>query len=216
MVRVAQVPAGGRAPLRRAVVPRTGVAVAIARGYGSSREVWEALAATPGLTVADSFIVPRRSSFGFVVGQSDFKLTGFYFDGGVFDPIPVEVRDPQTGKTLRLTVVGILSDTAPLEMVALSTFQATLSAAFLGRAQPTIHYSDLAPGLDRRAMANRLESAFLAGGMQAESIEQVAADAVAANRLFLRLIQGFMGLGLVVGVAALGVVSARAVVERRQ
>jgi putative ABC transport system permease protein len=33
---------------------------------------------------------------------------------------------------------------------------------------------------------------------------------------FNRLIQGFMGLGLVVGVAALGVISARAVVERRQ
>jgi putative ABC transport system permease protein len=31
-----------------------------------------------------------------------------------------------------------------------------------------------------------------------------------------RLIQGFMGLGLIVGVAALGVISARAVVERRQ
>src|SRR4029453_6255641 len=31
-----------------------------------------------------------------------------------------------------------------------------------------------------------------------------------------RLIQGFIGLGLVVGVVALGVVSARAVVERRQ
>ena len=37
-----------------------------------------------------------------------------------------------------------------------------------------------------------------------------------ANRTFNRLIQGFMGLGLVVGVAALGVISARAVVERRQ
>jgi putative ABC transport system permease protein len=33
---------------------------------------------------------------------------------------------------------------------------------------------------------------------------------------FNRLIQGFMGLGLLVGVAALGVISARAVVERRQ
>ena len=33
---------------------------------------------------------------------------------------------------------------------------------------------------------------------------------------FNRLIQGFMGLGLIVGIAALGVISARAVVERRQ
>jgi putative ABC transport system permease protein len=52
--------------------------------------------------------------------------------------------------------------------------------------------------------------------MQAESIEKVVQDAAAANRTFNRLIQGFMGLGLIVGVAALGVISARAVVERRQ
>ena len=38
----------------------------------------------------------------------------------------------------------------------------------------------------------------------------------AANLTFNRLIQGFLGLGLIVGVAALGVISARAVVERRQ
>ena len=34
--------------------------------------------------------------------------------------------------------------------------------------------------------------------------------------IFLRLIEGFMLLGLVVGVAALGVIAARSVVERRQ
>jgi ABC-type antimicrobial peptide transport system permease subunit len=39
---------------------------------------------------------------------------------------------------------------------------------------------------------------------------------MAADRTINRLIQGFMGLGLIVGVAALGVISARAVVERRQ
>ena len=41
-------------------------------------------------------------------------------------------------------------------------------------------------------------------------------DSVAANVTFNRLIEGFMGLGLIVGVAALGVISARSVVERRQ
>ena len=52
--------------------------------------------------------------------------------------------------------------------------------------------------------------------MQAESIQKVVDDALAGNRTFNRLIQGVMMLGLVVGVAALGVISARAVVERRQ
>jgi putative ABC transport system permease protein len=189
---------------------------AIARGFGSEREVWDALAARPGLAVADSYIVPRRDQFGFAVAETDFRLSGFYFDDGTFDPIPVEVRDPQTGNTLELTVIGILSDTAPWEMVGLSTSQDALAEAFPGRVSPTIHYFDLAPGVDPEAAATELEAAFLASGMEAESIEKVAEDAVAANRLFNRLIQGFMGLGLIVGVAALGVISARAVVERRQ
>ncbi len=34
--------------------------------------------------------------------------------------------------------------------------------------------------------------------------------------MFNTLLQGFMGLGLIVGIAALGVIAARAVVERRQ
>jgi putative ABC transport system permease protein len=145
----------------------------------------------------------------------DFQLSGFYFEEG-FDPIPVEVLDKQTGRSVRLTVIGILKDTAPTEMVGISTSEETLAAGFPGRIQPTIHYFELAPGVDPAETATRLESAFLANGMQAESIEQVVKDAVAANETFNRLIQGFMGLGLIVGVAALGVISARAVVERRQ
>jgi putative ABC transport system permease protein len=52
--------------------------------------------------------------------------------------------------------------------------------------------------------------------MKAESIEHVMRDAVRSSLTFNRLIEGFMALGLIVGVAALGVISARAVVERRQ
>ena len=82
--------------------------------------------------------------------------------------------------------------------------------------RPTVFYFDLAPGVDPRAEARKLESAFLAYGLQADSLDELLEDAVAASWTFNRLIEGFMGLGLIVGVAALGVISARAVVERRQ
>ncbi len=145
----------------------------------------------------------------------DFRLSGFYFEEG-FDPIPVEVLDKQTGRRVRLTVIGILKDTAPLEMVGISASEKTLVDAFPGRIQPTIHYFGLAPGVDAESTAAALETAFLANGLEAESIQQVVDDALAASLTFNRLIQGFLGLGLLVGVAALGVISARAVVERRQ
>ncbi len=186
-----------------------------ARGYDSAQEVWKAVREQPGLAVVDSLIVPRRDAFGFGV-PPDFALSGFYYEEGQFDPIPVEVYDKQTGLSVRLTVIGILSDTAPMEMVGISTSQETLTSAFPGRTTPTIHYFGLAPGVDPEDAAADLESAFLANGLEAQSIEEVVDDMVAANMTFNKLIQGFMGLGLVVGVAALGVISARAVVERRQ
>jgi len=189
---------------------------AIARGYGSSRAVWDALAQRPGLAVVDALIVQRRDRFGFNAAPSDFRVSGFYYDDGLFDPVRVQVRDPQTGRRVTLTIVGVLSDSAPLNMAGLSTSQRTLAAAFPGRVQPTIHYLDLKPGVDADAAADRLESAFLASGMEAESIKSIMEDAVGASLTFNRLIQGFMALGLIVGVAALGVISARAVVERRQ
>ncbi|HEY7148248.1 MAG TPA: FtsX-like permease family protein [Gaiellaceae bacterium] len=188
---------------------------AMARGYGSAPQVWRALAEEPGLAVVDATVAPHRDNFNFAV-LPDFQLSGFSVEDGVFDPIPLSVRDPQTGRQLQLKVIGILKDSAPEEMVGISSSQATYQHAFPGRFDPTIHYFALAPGVDPETTATKLESAFLANGMQAESIQSVVDDAVASSRTFNRLIQGFMMLGLVVGVAALGVISARAVVERRQ
>jgi putative ABC transport system permease protein len=126
------------------------------------------------------------------------------------------VRDLLGGPPLKLTVIGVLDDTAPEHMMGILTSQATLDAAFPGRVPPTIHYVALAPGADAPAFAGRLEAAFLANGMQAEALEDLLAEATGASLTINRLIQGFMGLGLVVGVAALGVIGARSVVERRQ
>ena len=187
----------------------------IAEGYGSSRAVWSAVASKPGLAVVDSTVAPRRDSWGFAP-PNDFQLSGFLFDEGPFRPLDVRVRDPQTGQDITLTVIGILSESTPLEMAGISTSQETLAAAFPGRSYPTIHYFDVAPGADADQAAVQLESAFLKYGMEAESIEEVMRDVTAASITFNRLIQGFMGLGLLVGVAALGVISARSVVERRQ
>jgi putative ABC transport system permease protein len=190
---------------------------AIAHGYESSREVWTALGRRPGLAVVDGLIVQRRDQFGFNAMPSDFKITGFYADEGeAFDPVPVEVLDKQTGRSTRLTVIGVLADSAPFEMSGITSSQATLAAAFPGRADPTIHYFTVSSGTDPGRAAKRLEAAFVSNGLEAESIQKVVDEVIGANRTFNRLIQGFMALGLVVGVAALGVISARAVVERRQ
>jgi putative ABC transport system permease protein len=187
---------------------------AVARGYDSAPAVWAALAEHPGLAVVDPFVVPRRNQF--MVGVlPEFQLGGFHLEDGVFDPIAVDVRDPATGTTLTLTVIGVLEDSVPLEMAGITTAQAAL-APLGDRAAPTTFWFGLADGADPEAVAAGLESAFLDDGLQAQSMQDRLDEAVASSWTINRLIQGFIGLGLVVGVVALGVVSARAVVERRQ
>jgi len=187
---------------------------AVARGYGSSAAVWRALGRKPGLAVVDSFVVPRRNQF--MVGvPPDFQLHGFALEDEVFDPVTVEVRDPGTGTVVPLTVVGVLSDSAPLEMAGITTSQRVL-APWGERAAPTTFWFGLTGRGDPDAVARGLESAFLDDGVEAQTLQDRLDEAVAASWTFNRLIQGFIGLGLIVGVVALGVVSARAVVERRQ
>lgn len=189
---------------------------ALARGYSSAPDVWEALRTEPGLAIVDPWIVPRRDNFGFNAAPPDFEVTGFLYEDQVFEQFEVTIRDPQTGNSRDVTVIGVLEDTASLEMAGLSTSQKTLDEAFPNRVDPTIHYFDVAPGVDPDEAAAQLESAFLANGLEASSVRETVEDATEASLTFNRLIQGFMGLGLIVGVAALGVISARSVVERRQ
>jgi putative ABC transport system permease protein len=109
----------------------------------------------------------------------------------------------------------VLDDSVPWEMAGITTSQRTLAP--LGeRAAPSTFWFALSDDADPDAMVTALESAFLDDGLEAQTLRDRLDEAIAASWTVNRLIQGFIGLGLVVGVVALGVVSARAVVERRQ
>jgi putative ABC transport system permease protein len=165
--------------------------------------------------VVDSLAAPHRDQFGFQPVVPDFALEGFYIEDGVFDPVEVEVRDPRSGHETTVTVIAVLKDVAPPFMIGLSTSQTLLEASFPDQSQPSTYLYRLRAGADVDAMAHDLEAAFFANGMEAQTLSEELEDLVALNRVFNYILQGFMGLGLVVGVAALGVVSARSVVERR-
>ncbi|HEU4760035.1 MAG TPA: FtsX-like permease family protein [Dehalococcoidia bacterium] len=188
---------------------------AIARGYTSAREVWRTLARDPSLAVVDALPAPRRADWGFSRGGLDFRLEGFYLDDGVFNPIPVEVRDPVTQTRARVTIIGVLKDAAPPFMIGISVSQRLVDEGFPEQAAPAAHFFQLRPGTDISGTAKALEATFLANGMEADVIKEEMEKAVGANRTFVYVIQGFLGLGLIVGVAALAVISARSVVERR-
>jgi putative ABC transport system permease protein len=189
---------------------------AIATGYDTPRDVWQALKNDPTLAVVDGLIVPRRDNFGLRPAAPDFSLEGFYVEDGTFEPIAIEVTDPLTGEVHRLTVIGVLPDVIPDYMIGITTSQRFVETAFPEHATPIAHLIEVTDPAQSARLASELESAFLANGMEAVVLQEELDDLVSVNKTFNYLIQGFIGLGLVVGVAALGVVSARTVVERRQ
>ena len=188
---------------------------ALARGYDTPREVWDAMARRLDLAVVDPFTVPRHSQWGFAPPPA-FRLHGFFLEDGTFDPVSVVLRDPLSGGTRTLTVIGVLSDAVPQDMTGIWTSQDTATALFGSRATPTTLHIALAPGVDAETAAGAMERSFLANGIEAKSTRTLLRDMLGASYTLNWLVLGFMGLGLIVGVAALGVISARSVVERRQ
>lgn len=188
-----------------------------ANGYESDRAVWDAIRDEPGLAIISQDAVPRRQNWGFAAGLPDFRLEGFYIEDQGFDPVTVRVVDQQTNTRFDVTIIGVLSDAGPFFMTGITTSQKKLEATLLTeRITPTTLWVDLKPGVDAEDTAAAMESAFLANGLEANSLASELADAVRLNQTFNYIIQGFMSLGLIVGVVAIGVISARSVVERRQ
>jgi putative ABC transport system permease protein len=183
-------------------------------GYETDAEVWSALVQQPGTAVVPYWMAPARVNYS-AGATIPFQLTGFYVEDEILpDDVRLIVRDPRTGNEMALRVIGV-TETLAMYTPPVLTSQETMTQ-FLGAAvPPQSHMYRLRPGVDTEAVGKAMESAFMANGFQATVIEEEVNDNASISILFNQLIQGFMALGLVVGIAALGVISARAVVERR-
>ncbi len=190
----------------------------IAEGYGSTdQEVWQALRRNPRLAVVDSLVVPSRS--GFDDDEVPFEMEGLYYEDDVMAPVDLEIREPRSGQIVRLTVIGVLDQlTDAFGNIGLGMFvsRRELDGAIPFPIPTTTYRFNTAPGVDAAGAARAIEISFQEHGMETEVMAELVEEAAAANRAFNYLFTGFMGLGLLVGIAALGVISLRAVVERRQ
>ena len=123
------------------------------------------------------------------------------------------VVDPRTGERRELTVAGVYPDW----IGAGALVGRALTAALLGPEDVVSRaYVAVAAGAEAGAVAAELDSAFAANGADASTFTPLVADAMQEQRGFMALAQGFLALGLLVGIAGLGVVIVRAVRERRQ
>ena len=187
----------------------------IADGYGNTpQDVWQALKADPTLTVVEGIALSSEQ-------ESDWRALRFEdlnYDDETMTPLDVEVREPRTGMVVPFTVIGVLDRVHESfeEFNGMLVSKTALDDAIPFPIPVTTYQFRVTDGADTEQISKDLEASFLENGMEVEVLEDLWNEGIAAFRAFINIFIGFMGLGLVVGVAALGVVSTRAVVERRQ
>jgi putative ABC transport system permease protein len=182
-----------------------------ANGYESDAAVLQAVQQTPYRALLDASTVDSQSDDPTYDWDPKAGITD-----GRFQPFQVEVRDSETGMSQAVTVVGVLSTELDASTVGGVYVSASTYATVYGEPDYQAAFISLNEGVDARDAARGIEAALTTQGVQADSIEKLLGDAAAQDQAFNRMFQAFMALGLVVGIAALGVIAFRSVVERRQ
>ena len=181
----------------------------IANGYEDADAVWDALQNEPDVAIIDAFAIEG----GF--GPHEFSLDGIPTQEDTFEAPVIVVRDSASGITRTLRVIGVIEFGASANFPGIFMGPKAFRDVF-GLPELSVHFVALTNPDDSRELARDIEAALVTTGAQADSLEEIAEEDSALSRNFLYLMQAFMGLGLVVGVAGIGVIAFRTVVERRQ
>ena len=190
--------------------------------YGSTdEEIWGKLRENPDLVVANYSVIPSGDPFG----PPDRSFKTSYLNPGdliEFESFAVEIKERKTAvEPSRLTVIGIVERLASgrgwgADSATFYSSNSLASKITKEKIPLDVFYFSLKNKDDVSTYTQKLEKIFLANSMDAKNLLQILEDENATGDAFNKLFQGFSGLGLVVGVAAIGVLSVRAVVERRQ
>jgi putative ABC transport system permease protein len=183
-----------------------------AQGYDSDEAVWQAVRAGENVAIID-IAAFEAGGLGDEGGDDRYLVPeGVTATNGSVPAFEVELLDPRTGSTRTFTVVGVIASRVSL-----------LRGVFIGERPFADLYGSgdvtnfyVQTDADAGDVAGGIEAALQTWGVQAEAVDEMLEDLQSNAVSFFTLIQGFMALGLLVGIAALGVISFRSVVERRQ
>ncbi len=173
--------------------------------FSDDAAVWRAVETDPDYVVLDAFFGAQGGPQGEPFRPGDtFVLT-----------------DPETGTRQTKTIAGVLAAGSAFYNIGAGEYR---HPVVMGRRAVEEQFPDArttsfllaAPGVDDMALAADLQGQFLTSGVVAVSIRDHVEANFAASQSFFRLMQGFLALGLVVGITGLGVVMVRAVRERRR
>jgi putative ABC transport system permease protein len=167
--------------------------------YPTDRAAWEAVLRNPRLVIVDPAFLQNEG------GPPDLIEPG----------AKITVDDPYTGRTRVLTVAAIAPSDFYLNNGALYGlpgartlfgYHLTLNRVYVG----------LERSVDADRFAAGVQASFLTNGAEAFSIATIIDEGFSITHQIFQLFQGYLAMGLIVGIAGIAVVMVRAVRERRR
>jgi putative ABC transport system permease protein len=165
----------------------------------SAAQVWATLLSDPSTMIVDSFFLQQGG------GGPPSQVVQV-------DDV-VSLTDPLTGVETERRVIGIIDTDVTFAGSWMS--RESLDDALDGRAAASRFHLTVEEGADLKDVETRLQGEFFRNGVEASTFREQVELFAQANLQFLRLMQGYLALGLIVGIAGLGVLMVRAVRERR-
>jgi putative ABC transport system permease protein len=160
----------------------------------SDEDVWRAVD-QPDLVIVDSSL-----------GENSFGPPGLGMEAG--DPITIIL---QNGTRLERTIAAITDQFAIQAVFTNGTTAARDYNVTLKR----LHMFDVAEGEDLNEVSNGLRRALKDFGLYTIVIKEVVSEILRLQNGFFNLFNAYLSLGLTIGIVGLGIVTLRAVYERR-
>ncbi len=168
--------------------------------FPSDDAAWRAVLRNPNLAIVDPVFLSEGG------GPADF----------VAEPgTRIRVKDPFTGRRRTFTVAAL----APADyFIENGVFMGLAGAETLFGYPLSLDrlYVDLAPRVDPDTFAADLEATYLRNGTEAVGIRTIMEEGFTMTHQIFQLFQGYLAMGLIVGIAGTAVVAVRAVRERRR
>ncbi|MHA2231396.1 MAG: ABC transporter permease, partial [Candidatus Hodarchaeales archaeon] len=169
--------------------------------FENDRDAWEALNGNNSYCIVD----------GSKLGYGDVTQSTEVFGAYVGGTITITDMGGQNRSRI-LTVIGIMDQ--------MFFFQGIMLKEDVVRNEyggvDTLVVIELGEGEDTETVAKAFEKNYLEFGLQTSDLEGIINGFLSFFKNFMYLMQGFLGIGLLVGIAGIGIISYRNVIERRQ
>ncbi len=169
--------------------------------YATDREAWEALNEDSSYCIVDG----TKLSYSEDVMSSDMV--------GVYPGSTITVTDMGgQNRTRDLTVIGIMDQ--------MFFFQGIMVKKDVVRNEyggvDSIMLVELGEGENIESVAKAFEVSYIELGLQTTDLLEMINGIISVMSNFMYLFEGFLGIGLLIGIAGIGIISYRNVIERRQ